>query len=138
MMNGLAAAGQRHMSLPALTTGELPYDFSAHRRLEDVAVSRLSRHIGWNALMNSSECQREPYQVFRALRWCEFKANLRDMIIRQLNDALRRAGEACGFSVQMHCCGLYGAKEINAARQQLEEGRCERLIDILEPFRAVV
>lgn len=138
MMNGLATAGEHHMRLPALATGELPYDFAAHRRLEDVAVSRLSRHIGWNALMNSSEYQREPYQVFRALRWYEFKANLRDMIIRQLNDALRRAGEACGFSAQLHCRGLYGAKEINAARQQLEDGRCERLVDILEPFRSVV
>lgn len=108
-------------------------DYKEYQRLEAIDISRVTRALGWNSLM-FQEYVREPYQVSRYLAWQEFRLELRETVIKGLNRALRVAGDAMGFDVQLEVRGLPSREDIAEARNRLEHGRCGRLVDLIEPF----
>jgi hypothetical protein len=109
------------------------YDFKLHQLQEAVSVSRATRTLGWNESM-FMDYYREPYQVSRAFEWYQFRIELREMVVEGLNRALRIAGSAIGFDAQLELRGFPAKADLAEARMRLKEGRCNSLVELVEPF----
>jgi hypothetical protein len=128
-----AASRSQHILHKMALKPPLGYDFKAHQGKEAISISRATRNLGWNSAMFSKYAL-EPYQVIRALRWYEFRLELREMVIDGLNRALQTAGSAIGFDVQLEVRGLPTREDFLEARIRLNDGRCGRLVDLIKPF----
>ncbi|RKY16586.1 MAG: hypothetical protein DRQ55_17685 [Planctomycetota bacterium] len=133
-MESLAVASRHQNALHEMVLNRPPgYDFKAHQEREAIGISRATRTLGWSSSM-FAKYARGPYQVSRHLTWYEFRLELREMAIDGLNRALRIAGAAMGFDVQLEVRDLPTRDDIAEARKRLEGGRCGRLVDLMEPF----
>lgn len=133
-MESLDAASRHQHAVHQMVLNRPPgFDFKSHQEREAVGISRATRTLGWNSSM-FADYTREPYQVSRYLRWYEFRLELHEMVIHGLNRALRIAGSAMDFDVQLEVRHLPTREDLAEARKRLEEGRCGRLVNLIEPF----
>jgi len=109
------------------------YDLDVHQKKIAVSVYRATRNLGWTSSMLSGDL-REPYQIDRFLTWCEFRIELREIVIEGLNKAIQIAGAAMGFDVHLEIRGLPTRADVTEARRRLALGESGRLVDLIEGF----
>lgn len=131
-MELLADASRHKAMLNKMIRNPPPgYDFEAHQESEAIRVSRATRALGWNSSIHRMYLP-EPYMVSRYLKWCKFRLELREMMIGGLNRALKIAGSAMEFNVQLKVSGLPMMDDLAEARGRLEDGRCGTLGELIE------
>lgn len=107
--------------------GPAEYD----RELGDL-IAEITEPIGWNARALFQDNRLAPYEVWRQLRFTEFKIRLRERIITQLNAALATAGTRLGFQAAIEFNGLLTLQDVENAKTDLRNGR--RTLDELTIF----
>ena len=101
MVDFLRAANRQQASEGALMEqsmrGITPYDFSRHQQERGELFAIVTEPIGWNVRGLFTANRLAPYNVWRDLRFLEFKIGLRDLIIGHFNQALGEVGDRLGF-----------------------------------------
>jgi hypothetical protein len=127
MVDFLRAANREQGSEVALiqqsTRGSTPYNFAQHQQELGELFALVTEPIGWNVRRLFTDNHLEPYDVWRELRFLEFKIRLRDLIIDHLNQALRQVGSRLGFEATIELCGLPTLAEVEAVKEDLRTGR---------------
>lgn len=100
-----------------------PYDFSAHQREKGELFASVTAPVGWNVRDLFKEDHLEPYNVWRQLRFLEFKVRVRDRVMMQLNTTVRDVGEQLGFEATIELSGLPTIADVEAAKDDLRTGR---------------
>ena len=100
-----------------------PYDFSAHQREKGELFASVTAPVGWNVRDLFKEDHLEPYNVWRQLRFLEFKVRVRDRVMMQLNTTVRDVGEQLGFEATIELSGLPTIADVEAAKDALRTGR---------------
>jgi hypothetical protein len=103
--------------------GTTPYNFSRHQQEQGELFATVTEPIGWNIRRLFKDNHLEPYDVWRDLRFLEFKIRFRDLIINRLNQALRQVGERLGFEATVELSGLRTLAEVEEAKDDLRTGR---------------
>src|SRR5258708_13478909 len=114
--------------------GTTPYNFSAHQRERGKLFATVTEPIGWNVRRLFEENHLAPYDVWRDLRFLEFKIRLRDLIMERLNQALRQVGGRLGFEASVELSGLPTLAAVQEAKNDLRTDR--RRLTHLPPFHA--
>lgn len=108
------------------------YSFAEyHRELGDL-FAEATEPIGWNARSLFQSDRLAPYEVWRQLRFAEFKIRLRDLIMDRLNAALAQAGSKLGFQAAIALSGLPTLQDIDKAKSDLRTG--DRSLNDLAAF----
>lgn len=137
-MKVLAAANTRHAIAARLQFRPgLPYDFMRHTQAEREILAAATSRIGWQGRGLFTEDQLEPYRLMQELRFEQFQAELREMIIPRLNEALARAGTELGFEARLRVTGVPTPSDVRSQMRRLDEGVGPdvSLHDVLSPFR---
>ena len=128
MIDFLRAANRLQGSERALIEQSMrsttPYSFSRHQQEQGELFATVTEPIGWNVRRLFKDNHLEPYDVWRNLRFLEFKIRLRDLIIDRLNQALRQVGGRLGFEAAIELNGLRTLAEVEEAKDDLRTGRC--------------
>ena len=103
--------------------GGTPYSFAEHRRELGDLIAVVTEPIGWNARGLFQDDHLAPYEVWRQLRFAEFKIRLRDLIMERLNMALAEAGRQLGFQAVVELSGLPALQDVDSAKNDLRSGR---------------
>jgi hypothetical protein len=103
--------------------GISPYEFAEHKRLQTILFARATEPIGWNARDLFRDRQLEPFQVWRTIRFLEFKVRLRDRILCDLNKAIELAGVQVGFRAALAFRGLPTLETIQDLKDDFRSGR---------------
>jgi hypothetical protein len=103
--------------------GTTPYNFSRHQQERGELFAAVTEPIGWNVRRLFTDNRLEPYNVWRDLRFLEFKIRLRDLIIDRLNQALRQVGARLGFEASIELSGLPTLAAVEEAKDDLRTGR---------------
>jgi len=103
--------------------GGTPYSFGEHQRESGELFAKVTEPIGWNARGLFQDNHLAPYEVWRQLRFLEFKIRLRDMIMDRLNTTLSEVGSKLGFQASIELIGLPTLQDVNDAKSDLRTGR---------------
>jgi len=125
-------------ALPAMA-GEIksiPYDSSVFLRSQKLALADAGKLIGWNARGIVEGEVLEYYWLHRQLIFERFKIELRDTILRTLNEGLELAGRDVGFSGQLKFEGLPTLDDVKDAEAHLAAGDMP-FKEVLKPFLTV-
>ena len=98
------------------------YEFTAHKQARGELFARVTRPIGWNVRDLYPDDQLEPLQLWRQIRFLEFKVRVRDAILATLNDAIGQAGRVFGFQASIEVAGLPGLDDVETAKADLKAG----------------
>jgi hypothetical protein len=112
--------------------GSTPYNFTEHQRELGELFARVTEPIGWNVRGLFQDNHLAPYDVWRQLRFLEFKIRLRDLIMDRLNIALAEVGRQMGFRAAIELVGLPALQDVDEAKGDLNSGR--RSLDDLATF----
>lgn len=104
-------------------SGTTPYSFAEHQRERGEVFARVTEPIGWNARGLFQDSHLAPYDVWRQLRFLEFKVRIRDLIMKQLNAALSEAGTRVGFQARVELSGVPTLEDVSNAKDDLQSGR---------------
>ncbi len=99
------------------------YEFLAHKRERGELFAQVTQPIGWNVRDLYPDNQLEPLQVWRRLRFLEFKVRLRDSILARLNEAIALAGRSLAFDASVSLEGLATLQDVETAKDDLRSGR---------------
>jgi hypothetical protein len=99
------------------------YNFSAHKRERGELFAQVSQPVGWNIRDLFPDNQLEALQVWRRIRFLEFKVRVRDSILARLNDVIALAGVRVGFEAAVELEGLPTIQDVEAAKDDLKTGR---------------
>ena len=102
-----------------------PYDFKIHNLTQKQALAEITKFIGWNARNLLKDKQLEYYQLYRMLLFKKFEIELRNSMLKTLNEKLVRVGHKIGFSAQIKVEGLMTLDDVNAAKKHLLVGDME-------------
>lgn len=114
----------------------IPFDSTIHTRARSLAVADATKLIGWNAqeeLLPRGE-KLEYYFLYRQLRFYKFKIQLRDSILRALNEVIAHVGKTIGFSGSIETKGLPTLEDIAIAHAHLQAGN-KPFDEVMRPFR---
>jgi hypothetical protein len=125
---------QADMPLIQQSTLGAPYSFTEHQRKRTELFAKITEPIGWNARGLFQDDHLEPYEVWRQLRFLEFKIRLRDSIMEQLNATLATVGDKLGFRAAVELTGLPTLQDVDNAKSDLRSGR--RSLNDLASFAA--
>jgi len=114
---------QADMPLIQQSTRGAPYSFAEHQRKRTELFAKITEPIGWNARGLFQDDHLEPYEVWRQLRFLEFKIRLRDSIMEQLNATLAAVGDKLGFRAAIELTGLPTLQDVDNAKSDLRSGR---------------
>ena len=104
-------------------TGRSPYKFAKHQRERSELFAEVTQPVGWNVRGLFKEGHLEPYDVWRQIRFLEFKVRVRNSIMDRLNAALAQAGLRIGFEASIELGGLPTLQEVANAKEDLRLGR---------------
>jgi hypothetical protein len=127
-----AAQGAEIQLMKQSSSGTTAYSFAEYHRDFGDLVAEVTEPIGWNARSLFQDDRLAPYEVWRQLRFAEFKIRLRDLIINRLNAALAQAGNELGFQATIELNGLPTLQDVDEAKTDLRTGR--RSLDDLVTF----
>ena len=99
------------------------YEFSVHKQERGELFAEVSQPVGWNIRDLFPENQLEALQVWRRIRFVEFKVRVRESILARLNDAIGLAGRTVGFEASVELEGLPTLADVKAAKDDLRSGR---------------
>lgn len=128
VMNALAANNEAAVPkfvTPSMTGAgpRVPFDISHFERTQKLAIAHAAKPFGWGGrFMLNSKHVTEYYQWHRFLLFEKFKVELRDNIVRTLNEAIARAGRKLGFEDQLVLEGLPTLAHVKDAQDALETG----------------
>src|SRR6266516_4742199 len=101
MVNFLRAASSLHRAETPLMERSIrdgtPYSFTEHQRERGELFAKVTEPIGWNVRELFQDNHLAPYDVWRKLRFLEFKIRLRDLIMNRLNTTLSEVGSQLDF-----------------------------------------
>lgn len=114
----------------------VPYNFSRHVSIERELLARATAPIGWRGRGLFTDEQLEPFRLVRDLRFEAFQAELRDVILRGLNEALARAALRIGITARLVVRGLPDAHDVAREIKRVRDGPGAdvSLQDVLKPF----
>jgi len=115
--------GSEHALMEQSMRGMTPYSFSQDQRERGELFATVTEPVGWNVRGLFTDNRLEPYNVWRGIRFLEFKIRLRDLIIDRLNQALHQAGGRLGFQATIELSGLPALAEVQEAKDDLRAGR---------------
>lgn len=114
----------------------VPFDLNKFSRDQNMAVAEATRLIGWNARQIADDKFVSEYYYFhRFLLFEHFKIEVREAILRKLNEGIARAGKKLGFAGQIVLEGVPSSAIIQDAQKRLEQGGT-KFNDIMKPFHA--
>jgi hypothetical protein len=127
LINFLRAANQQQGSEATLMeksiTGASPYNFSEHQRERSELFAKVTQPVGWNVRGLFRVNHLEPYEVWRQLRFLEFKVRLRNSIMDRLNATIAEVGKRLGFVASIELTGLPTLQDVESAKEDLQLGR---------------
>lgn len=103
--------------------GASPYNFSQHQRERSELFAKITQPVGWNVRGLFKDGHLEPYDVWRQLRFLEFKVRLRDSIMDLLNATIADVGVQLHFEASIELTGLPTLQDIESAKEDLRHGR---------------
>jgi len=109
---------------------DIPYDVNEHIRTEKLGVAEAGKIIGWNARFSFQEYVTEYYDLYRFLKFEKFKIDLRNKILKTLNEGISCAGKKMGFSAQLNIEGLPSLEDVETMKKHLKSGS--------KPFNEIV
>lgn len=119
--------------LPDLPAGaSSAYSLAEYNRELGDLIAKVTEPIGWNARALFHDNRLAPYEVWRQLRFTEFKIRLRERIMTQINTALATAGTRLGFQAAIEFNGLLTLQDVENAKADLRSG--QRTLDELTIF----
>src|SRR6266536_3130605 len=77
---------------------------------------RCTEPIGWNVRELFQDNHLAPYDVWRQLRFLEFKIRLRDLIMNRLNTTLAEVGSQLDFQAAIELSGLPTLQDVDNAK----------------------
>jgi hypothetical protein len=93
-----------------------PYNFTEHQLELGELFAKVTKPVGWNVRGLFQDDHLAPYEVWRQLRFLEFKIRLRDLIITRLNATLAEVGSQLGFQAAIELSGLPTLQDVDAAK----------------------
>jgi len=139
MMQSLAFAGENFIpefALPNMVKPTVPFSLDDFSLSRNIAVAKATQQIGWNARNYGTEYRFEHYVWHRQLIFYKFLCNLREGILRTLNEGLTRVGERMGFRAELSFENLPSADDVDAALKKLHDGDLKTFSEVLDPFRS--
>jgi hypothetical protein len=103
--------------------GGTPYSFAEHQRERGELFAKVTEPVGWNVRGLFQDNNLAPYEVWRQLRFLEFKIRLRDLIMNRLNTTLSDVGSQLDFQAAIELSGLPTLQDVNNAKEDLRSGR---------------
>ena len=103
--------------------GGTPYNFTEHQRERGELFAKVTEPVGWNVRGLFQDNHLAPYEVWRQLRFLEFKIRLRDLIMNRLNATLSEVGSQLGFQAAIELSGLPTLQDVDDAKSDLRNGR---------------
>lgn len=103
--------------------GTSPYNFSQHQRERSELFAKVTQPVGWNVRGLFKDGHLEPYDVWRQLRFLEFKVRLRDSIMDRLNATIREVGGRLDFEASVELTGLPTLEDVETAKEDFRLGR---------------
>ncbi len=104
------------------TRGGTPYSFSEHQRERGELFATVTEPVGWNVRELFQDNHLAPYDVWRQLRFLEFKVRIRDLIIERLDTTLSEVGDHLGFQATIELSGLLTLQDVGGATTDLRNG----------------
>lgn len=104
-------------------SGGTPYSFAEHQRERGELFAKVTEPIGWNVRGLFQGDHLAPYEVWRHLRFLEFKIRLRDLIMNRLNATLSEVGSQLDFQAAIELSGLPTLQDVDNAKDDLRSGR---------------
>jgi len=98
------------------------YDPIDLQRSQRLALAEATKDIGWTGRNYFSDEVLEFYEIDRYARFSLFVANLRQLILSNLNSELARVGKGLGFNNQIRVSGLIEPRIIENIREELHKG----------------
>jgi len=122
----LRAANREQVSGSALLDqsmrGKSGYSFTRHQEELAELFAAATAPIGWNARGLFTYNHLEPYDVWRELKFMEFKTRVRQAILHQLNDVLAQIGSVLRFEAQIELVGVVALSDIEQAMEDMRSG----------------
>ncbi len=110
------------------------YDVKAHIHMHNVALANSTKLFGWNARLLFQGEALEYYLIHRNLLFERFKIELRDSIVKTLNEGVKHAGSKLGFTNEIVITGLPTINDVQTAFEHLQKGDAS-FEEILAPFQ---
>ncbi len=127
MVNFLRAASSLHRAETPLMEQSIrdgtPYSFTEHQRERGELFAKVTEPIGWNVRELFQDNHLAPHDVWRQLRFLEFKIRLRDLIMNRLNTTLSEVGSQLDFQAAIELSGLPTLQDVDNAKNDLRSGR---------------
>jgi hypothetical protein len=101
------------------------FDFSHYQHSKMIHLAYLTKSLGWHARQAYQTETNEFYQIHRYLKFELWRARLRESIVSELNEALRRAGKEMNFQSHIVVEGIPTSSEINHIIADVQNGRIE-------------
>lgn len=121
-----AASSLQGAEMPLMeqsTRGGTPYSFTEHQRERGELFAKVTEPVGWNVRGLFQDNHLAPYEVWRQLRFLEFKIRLRDLIMDRLNTTLSEVGTKLGFQAAIELSGVPTLQDVDEAKSDLRSGR---------------
>jgi hypothetical protein len=124
MRIGLSRIEDKRMTTLVMEASQagLPYDFQEHQRSMKLALADIVRPIGWPARGTFNDSVLSYYWIQMSILFHEFKIELREEILKSLNDGLRQVGRQLEFEALLKIDGLPTLNDAKTALQNLESG----------------
>jgi len=118
---------------PAAPRKDTGFNFTEWHRGHDLALAQATREPGWDVRRSFSERTTEYYSIHRFLKFEQFKLDLRNSLLEQLNTALQRLGEKLNFSGRVVVQGLPDQVQISNSQSELASGGAG-FLEIIKPY----
>jgi hypothetical protein len=103
--------------------GGTPYSFTEHQCERAELFAKVTEPVGWNVRGLFQDNLLAPYEVWRRLRFLEFKVRLRNLIMDRLNTTLSEVGSQMGFQAAIELSGLPSLQDVEDAKNDLRNGQ---------------
>jgi hypothetical protein len=104
-------------------TGASPYSFPQHQLKRSELFAKVTQPVGWNVRGLFKDGHLEAYDVWRQLRFLEFKVRVRDSIMKRLDATIAEVGTRLGFDASIELTGVPTLSEVESAKEDLRSGR---------------
>jgi len=114
-----------HLSTMARASieGQTPYHFSSHHQSLQLSLMEAARLTGWDARGSYREKVLSSYWLKQHVEHLRFSLRIREALMAQINDVVRRAGQKIGFAAEIRLSGFYSDTDLDAIHRLIDEGK---------------
>lgn len=98
------------------------YEFSIYENSHDIYLANITKNMGWTARGLFNKHSLEYYFFYRHLMFDKTRAILREYILRNLNDILKKTGKKMNFEAKIKINGIPSSQDYDNYIKQLMEG----------------